>query len=63
VFLNNHFNTFEDTMAGFYAPCVDETTGVYKYFHAGSWTTSSSGKAVKILNPSTNDAAYQVQGR
>jgi hypothetical protein len=36
--------------------------GVYKYYKEGQWLESSSGKAVKILNPCTGQAVYQVQG-
>ena len=37
-------------------------TGVYKYYKDGQWLESLSGKSVKIINPSTNEACFQVQG-
>jgi len=45
---------------GFYAECMDEATGAFKYFD-GEWKVSSSGKHVQILNPCTNAAQFSVQ--
>uniref|UniRef100_A0A061R8T4 NADP-dependent glyceraldehyde-3-phosphate dehydrogenase n=3 Tax=Tetraselmis sp. GSL018 TaxID=582737 RepID=A0A061R8T4_9CHLO len=45
---------------GFYNDCVDSSSGVFKYYD-GEWKVSSSGNTVKILNPSTNSAQYNVQ--
>ena len=49
------------TQDNFYADCL-APSGVYKYFFENQWVESSSGKTVKILNPSTNTAIYEVQG-
>lgn len=49
------------TMADFYAECID-SNGVYKFYKSGEWLESGSGKTVKILNPSTNAAVFEVQG-
>ena len=49
-------------MADFYAECRDVETKLYKYYCEGEWRTSSSGKSVKNINPSTNAVAYEVQG-
>ena len=38
------------------------SSGAYKYYVNGEWKESTSGKTVPILNPSTNQAAYKVQG-
>jgi glyceraldehyde-3-phosphate dehydrogenase (NADP+) len=40
---------------------IKASSGVYKYFVHGQWKESSSGKTVKIINPSTNKPEYQVQ--
>ena len=48
-------------MADFYKDIVT-SSGAYKYYVNGEWKESTSGKTVPILNPSTNKAAYQVQG-
>lgn len=50
------------TVDNFYSP-IQAPSGSYKYFFEGTWNESSSGKTVKILNPSTNAAAYEVQGK
>jgi glyceraldehyde-3-phosphate dehydrogenase (NADP+) len=49
------------TVDNFYAP-IEGQNGAYKYFFEGQWIESSSGKTVKILNPSTNAPAFEVQG-
>jgi hypothetical protein len=49
-------------MEGFYDECLDASSGVYRYFQDGAWKTSSSGTTVKIINPSTNQPAFSVQG-
>ena len=48
-------------MADFYKDIV-AGSGAYKYYVTGEWKESTSGKTVPIMNPSTNKAAYQVQG-
>jgi len=49
------------TQADFYAECV-APSGAYKFFKDGQWVESASGKTVKILNPTTNAPAFEVQG-
>lgn len=46
----------------FYADIVDAATGTFKFFSAGEWKTSTSGKAVSIGNPTTGETAFKVQG-
>lgn len=36
---------------------------VYKYYLNGEWKISTSGKTVNILNPTTNETAFNVQGK
>ena len=48
-------------MTDFYKDIV-ASSGAYKYYVNGEWKESTSGKTVPILNPSTNQAAYKVQG-
>jgi hypothetical protein len=48
-------------MTDFYKDIV-ASSGAYKYYVNGEWKESTSGKTVPILNPSTNQAVYQVQG-
>jgi hypothetical protein len=50
------------TVDNFYSVCQAQS-GAYKYFFEGNWLESSSTKTVKILNPSTNAPAYEVQGK
>ena len=45
----------------FYAVCKG-SDGVFKYYRDGEWMQSSSGKVVPILNPCTNEKAFEVQG-
>lgn len=45
----------------FYSPCVSPC-GWLKFYRDGQWHESSSGKAVGIINPSTNGLAFEVQG-
>ncbi|GAB4822972.1 hypothetical protein N2152v2_010018 [Parachlorella kessleri] len=47
-------------MTGLYEQCLG-ASGAYKWYINGEWKESSSGKTVKILNPSTNDTAFEVQ--
>ena len=49
-------------MSSIYAECF-ASEGVAKTYIDGQWVVSSSGATVKILNPQTNEAAFQVQGR
>lgn len=53
---------FKMTVDNFYSACT-APSGAYKHFFEGQWVESSSGKVVKILNPSTNAPEYEVQGK
>lgn len=35
---------------------------VFKYYADGEWKTSSSGKSVSIINPTSRKTQYKVQG-
>lgn len=35
---------------------------VYKYYADGEWRASASGKTVAIVNPTTRQTQYRVQG-
>lgn len=35
---------------------------VYKYYADGEWRASGSGKSVAIVNPTTRQTQYRVQG-
>jgi glyceraldehyde-3-phosphate dehydrogenase (NADP+) len=35
---------------------------VYKYYADGEWRASASGKTVAIVNPTTRQTQYKVQG-
>jgi hypothetical protein len=48
-------------MSGFYSD-IKASSGVYKFYVNGAWKESTSGKSVSILNPTSNQAVYQVQG-
>lgn len=48
--------------AAFYADIVDAATGAFKFFSAGEWRVSESGKHVSIGNPTTGETAFKVQG-
>lgn len=37
-------------------------TGVYKYYCNGQWLVSTSGKSVPVINPTTQEKDYAVQG-
>ena len=45
-----------------YEGVVESSSGAYKFFLNGQWQASSSGKTVKIINPSTNQPCFNVQG-
>jgi hypothetical protein len=49
------------TQTEFFLDCL-ASSGAYKYFNKNQWCESASGKTVKILNPTTNACAYEVQG-
>ena len=49
-------------MGGFYDEII-ASNGVYKFYSDGEWKETTSSRTVKILNPSTNQAVYQVQGQ
>jgi hypothetical protein len=38
-------------------------SGVYKYYCNGQWLESTSGKSVPVINPSTQEKDYAVQGK
>lgn len=38
-------------------------SGSYKFYVNGEWKESTSGKTVPILNPTTNEVAFTVQGK
>ena len=48
-------------MTGFYDE-IKASSGMYKFYGNGEWKESTSGKGVSILNPTSNEAVYQVQG-
>ena len=48
-------------MAGFY-DSIKTASGVYKYYADGEWKESTSGKTVSIIDPTTREVAYKVQG-
>lgn len=35
---------------------------VFRYYADGEWKSSSSGKSVPIINPTTRETQYKVQG-
>lgn len=41
---------------------IKAASGVYKYYSNGQWLESSSGKSVPVINPSTQEKDYAVQG-
>ena len=49
-------------MTGFYDD-IKASSGMYKFYNNGEWKESTSGKGVSILNPTSNEAVYQVQGK
>lgn len=46
--------------SGVFAEILDGD--VFKYYTDGAWKTSSSGKSVPIINPTTRSTQYKVQG-
>lgn len=38
-------------------------SGVFKFYSNGQWLESSSGKSVPVINPSTQEKDYAVQGQ
>jgi hypothetical protein len=48
-------------MSGFYSDLV-APDGSYKYFIDNEWKVSTSGKSVGIVNPTTNEVQFKVQG-
>lgn len=52
---------FATRMGGFYDEVI-ASNGVYKFYSDGEWKETTSSRTVKILNPSTNEPVYQVQG-
>lgn len=52
----------EMTFPDFFADCR-APSGAFKYFNKNEWLESTSGKTVKITNPTTNTTAFEVQGK
>ena len=48
-------------MSGFYNE-IKASSGIYKYYVNGEWKESTSDKSVGILNPTSNETVYKVQG-
>ena len=48
-------------MSGFYDE-IKASSGTYKYYVNGEWKESTSDKSVGILNPTSNETVYKVQG-
>lgn len=48
-------------MTGFYDE-IKASSGKYKFYVNGEWKESTSGKGVSILNPTSNEGVYEVQG-
>ncbi len=48
-------------MTGFYDD-IKASSGKYKFYGNGEWMESTSGKGVSILNPTSNESVYEVQG-
>ncbi len=46
----------------FYAPIHSPGAGTFQYFVNGQWKQSTSGKTVAVINPTTREKEYQVQG-
>lgn len=47
----------------FYADIRTSEADVYKYYVDGEFRVSTSGKLVNILNPTTNEVQFKVQGK
>jgi len=47
--------------SGIFAEIIEEE--VFRYYADGEWKTSSSGKSVPIINPTTRKTQYRVQGQ
>lgn len=45
---------------GVYADIIEGD--VFKYYSDGEWKKSSSGKSVSIINPTTRNTQFKVQG-
>lgn len=41
---------------------IKDASGAFKFYVAGEWKTSTSGKHVAIGNPTTGETAFKVQG-
>ena len=48
-------------MSGFYDE-IKASEGVFKAYVNGAWFETTSKRGQKILNPSTNETAFTVQG-
>ena len=42
---------------------IKAESGVYKFFCNGQWLESTSGKTVPVINPTTQEKDYAVQGQ
>lgn len=51
------------TVSSDFYEAVRDGGSAYKFYLDGEWKTSTSGKHVKIINPSTNAPCFSVQGR
>lgn len=47
--------------SGVFKEIIDED-GVYKFYFDGEWRKTSSGKTVPIINPTTRETHFRVQG-
>jgi hypothetical protein len=50
------------TSNAFYKDIRVDSTGIHKYYCNGEWLESSSGKSVPVLNPTTQEKEFAVQG-
>lgn len=41
---------------------IQAASGVYKFYCNGQWLESASGKSVPVINPTTEEKDYAVQG-
>lgn len=57
-----NFRRFSMSFQDIYS-VIKAESGVYKYYCNGQWLESSSGKSVPVINPTTNEKDYAVQGK
>jgi hypothetical protein len=46
---------------GFYDG-IQASSGAYKHYCGGSWSESTSGRTIPVINPTTQSECYRVQG-